>query len=68
MKDCKNFSIYPAIEYDRNALKMNRLVETVIHVDYEIMCDNLTLTKQEVFDKFVTKQLKQDYIDNYWYG
>lgn len=66
MKDCGNYSVYPAIEYDRTALKMNRLIESIIHVDFEVTCDNLTLTKHEVLDLFITKQIKKDYIDNYW--
>lgn len=67
MKNCGNYSVYPAIQYDRATLKMNRLIESVVHVDYEVLCDNLTLSKEEVYDKFVTKQLKQNYIENYWF-
>ena len=66
MKDCGNYSVYPTIEYDRTALKMNRLIESIIHVDFEVTCDNLTMSKQQVLDQFITKQLKKDYVDNYW--
>lgn len=67
MKNCSHSQIYPAISYDKATLKMNRLIESVVHVDYEVLCDNLTLSKQELYDLFVSKQLKQNYIENYWF-
>lgn len=67
MKHCGNYSIYPEISYNREELKMNRLVETIVHVDYLIFCENLKLTKNEFLDAFINERLRKDYVENYYY-
>lgn len=63
---CGRYTVYPQLSYDRAALRLTSLIETVFNVSFLINCER-PVNSDELLDKFTNEFLLQDYLEGYLY-